>query len=85
MLLGIVAMMYGEVEMEELENWNGKLKRKTKAESGNGKAENLIRKWSSTFLALRAPICACAVRLGFCQGCISLTNDSWLDLARPED
>jgi hypothetical protein len=43
-------------------NWNGKLKRKTEAESGNGKAE--IRKWSSTFLALRATVRACAIRLG---------------------
>ena len=32
--------MNGQVEMEETENGNGKLKRKTEGESGNGKAEN---------------------------------------------
>ena len=31
---------HGQVETEEMENGNGKLKRKTEAESGNGKAEN---------------------------------------------
>ena len=39
--------------MEETENGNGKLKRKTEAEIGNRKAE--IGKWSSTFVALMAP------------------------------
>ena len=42
----------GQVETEETENGNGKLKRKTEAEIGNGKAE--IGKWSSTFVALMA-------------------------------
>ena len=42
----------GQVETEETENGNGKLKRKTEAEIGNGKAE--IGKWSSTFIALMA-------------------------------
>ena len=41
------------METEETENGNGKLKRKTKAEIGNGKTE--IGKWSSTFVALMAP------------------------------
>ena len=36
----------GQVEMEETENWNGKLKRKTGKESRNRKAETW--KWSST-------------------------------------
>ena len=40
------------METEETENGNGKLKRKTEAEIGNGKAE--IGKWSSTFVALMA-------------------------------
>ena len=35
----------GQVETDEMENGNGKLKRKTETESGNGKAE--IRKCSS--------------------------------------
>jgi hypothetical protein len=52
----------GRVETEESESWNGKLKRKTEAESGNGKAE--IRKWSSIFLVPIAIVCACAIRLG---------------------
>ena len=42
-----------QVETEETENGNGKLKRKTEAEIGNGKAE--IGKWSSIFVALMAP------------------------------
>ena len=42
----------GQVETEETENGNGKLKWKTEAEIGNGKAE--IGKWSSTFVALMA-------------------------------
>ena len=41
----------GQVKTEETEN--GELKQKTEAEIGNGKAE--IRKWSSMFVALRAP------------------------------
>ena len=40
----------GQVETEETVNGNGKLKWKTEAEIGNGKAE--IGKWSSTFVAL---------------------------------
>ena len=35
----------GQVETDETENGNGKLKRKPETESGNGKAE--IWKWSS--------------------------------------
>ena len=35
----------GQVETDETENGNRKLKRKTETESGNGKAENW--KWSS--------------------------------------
>ena len=42
----------GQVETEETENRNGKLKRKTEAEIGNGIAE--IGKWSSTIVALMA-------------------------------
>jgi hypothetical protein len=77
------------VETEESENWNGKLKRKTEAESGNGKAE--IRKWSSTFLALRAIVCACVIRLGLkkypCQGLLLVyqLNKRFLDRPRPKD
>ena len=44
----------GQVETEETENGNGKLKRKTEAEIGNGIAE--IGKWSSTILALMASL-----------------------------
>ena len=40
------------METEESENRSGKLKRKTEAEIGNGKAE--IGKWSSTFVVLMA-------------------------------
>jgi hypothetical protein len=58
----VLFISHGQVETEESENWNGKLKRKTEAESGNGKAE--IRKWSSTFLVLGATVRACAIRLG---------------------
>ena len=52
----------GQVEMDETENGNGKLKRKTEIESGNGKAE--IWKWSPQIAALRATFCACAICLG---------------------
>ena len=59
------------METEETENGNGKLKRKTEAESGNGKAE--IGKWSSTFVALMAPF-AHALSV---WGCLSLDIDSY--------
>ena len=52
-VLIIFKRTYRQVETEETENGNGKLKRKTEAEIGNGKAE--IGKWSSIFVALMAP------------------------------
>ena len=49
----ITCTIVGQVETEETENGNGKLKRKTEAGNGNRKAE--IGKWSSTFVALIVP------------------------------
>ena len=42
---GNITSSMGQVETDETENGNGKLKWKTETESGNGKAE--IRKWLS--------------------------------------
>ena len=58
------------METEEAENGNGKLKRKTEAEIGNGKAE--IGKWSSTFIVLMEPfVHVRSVKKWYCN-CLSL-------------
>ena len=49
-------LLQGQVETDETENGNGKLKQKTETESGNGKAE--IWKWSS--ICSKDYLCACA-------------------------
>ena len=69
------------METEETENGNGKLKRKTEAESGNGKAE--IGKWSSILIALMGSFAhARSVRgkeIALLLTSINRINDSWLE------
>jgi hypothetical protein len=63
-LIYIAAIVQNTLYRESGNGGIGKLERKAacKTENGNRKAE--IRKWLSTFLALRANVCVCAIHLG---------------------
>ena len=65
------------MDTEETENGNGKLKRKTEAESGNRKAE--IGKWSSTLVALMASSAHAQSVWGY-EIALPLTSISWIKI-----